>query len=160
VPVLAQSDFLLNAPGEAIETDEFTLGISETSLDIITPESIASWTLQPQASPNVRKTTMTIKSTEYWTVSVFPDSTTGGYPSEYDSANLKYVWNGMKLSSPMIIIAQEGNTVDLSQGGVLIQGQGNKIVPITFEQIVTWNDPILTEGHFYQIRLIFSIAAG
>ncbi len=158
-PVLADPDFVQAAPGQDIGI-ELILDASETALQITAPEPVSDWTLQPQESPNTKQGTLVIKATGFWTVSVTSDHATAGYMSEYDPASSKFVQGGRRLSEPLVIVAQDGNAVDLSKGGALIQGQGDMVVPITFEQAVSWIDPPLPDGHSYQIGLMFTGLAG
>ena len=67
--------------------------------------------------------------------------------SEYDPVSARLIQGGSKLGSPLIIVGQ--NSVDLSKGGILVVGQGDEAVPITFEQEISWSDPPLGEGHRY-----------
>ncbi|MGV8126731.1 MAG: hypothetical protein ACP5PV_05930 [Methanothrix sp.] len=152
---LAENNMMQAAPGQAVGLD-LSLGSAKTSLEITAPGLISDWTLQPQESPNTWEETLVVKTTGPWTISVYPDTITAGHLSEYDSAISAFVQDGLKLSEPIVIAAQGGNRVDLSQGGILIQGQDDQVVPITFEQKVGWTDPVLSEGHSYQIGLTFS----
>jgi hypothetical protein len=155
----AEGGLMQAAPGQAVGFD-LTLDATEAYLEIKGPGPIASWAMQPQDSPNVLQEILIIKANGPWTISVSSDPITAGYMSEYDSAISQFVPGGQQLSQPLTITAEGGNIVDLSQGGVLIQGQGDKVVPITFEQKVAWNDPVLGDGHSYQIALTFSGMAG
>jgi hypothetical protein len=154
-PAMAEGDPIQAAPGQAVGLD-LSLAAAESSLEIKYLGSIDSWALQPQESPNTCQGTLAVKAVGPWIISVLPDPTTTGYMSEYDPASSKFVQGGRRLSEPLVIAAQDGNAVDLSKGGVLIQGQGNMVVPITFEQKVSWSDPPLTDGHSYQIGLTFT----
>ena len=156
-PASASSDPVEAAPGQAVG-GELTLSASGPApeISIQAPGSISDWTLDPQQTVNIKEQTITVNATGPWQISVYPDSITLGYLTEYDSANSQFVQGGARLSSPLTFTAKNGNTVDLSAGGVLVQGQGDEVVPITLEQKVTWNDPALPDGHTYQIGLTFS----
>lgn len=156
--VLAESDFVQAAPGQFIEI-ELNLNTPETSFEIVPPESISGWLLKPQESSNIWQGTLIIKAKGPWKVLVTPDPVTVGHMSEYDSSNTRFVQGGNRLSNPLFVGAQGGNLVDLSKGGILIEGEGDMVVPITFKQKITENDPVLTDGHSYKIDLAYRLSA-
>jgi len=155
--VLADSNAIEVAPGQPVG-GELTLSISEPApeISVLAPESISGWTLDPQQTVNLKQEIIVINATGPWGVYVYPDSITAGYMTEYDSASAQFVQDGIKLRIPLMITSQDGNTVDLSVGGLLVTGQGDAVVPVTFEQKVGWDDPALPEGHTHQIGLTFS----
>jgi hypothetical protein len=84
------------------------------------------------------------------------NAATSGHMSEYDAATSQYVSGGKKLKTSLKITAENGNEVDLSKGGLLVQGFGDKTIPITFEQAATKDDKHLPNGHYYRISLTFT----
>jgi len=55
----------------------------------------------------------------------------------------------------MTIRAEDGDDVDLSKGGVLAKGSGNKNLTIILTQAATAEDKPLQEGHDYRLILTF-----
>jgi hypothetical protein len=146
------SNAVTAAPGQVVP-GYIVLGGNELNAISITVEGdTTNWELDPTKSPVISQGTLVVKGNGPWKVSVSSD--TDGYMVEYDNDN-HYVPGGKKLNTPMNITAQGGNTVDLSKGGVLIEGSGEKIVPIAFEQIVTWKDQSLQQNHIYKAYISF-----
>ena len=107
--------------------------------------------LNPVQSPIIGHGTLLVKGEGAWKISVTSD--TGGYMVESDDGG--YIPLGRSLHAPMTIVAQGGNRVNLSQGGVLLQGSGQMSVPVTLEQPVVWSDEPLPQGRAYRLLIRF-----
>lgn len=131
--------------------------VSGQELEIAATTSSSTWTLDPENSPNELSGTITVNSDAGWQIMVRADTTTGGYPTEFDTSTSEFVADGKNLSHPMKISAEGGNEVDLSdpEDGLLIEGSGDKTIQITLKQEVTWSDIALPEGRSYRIVLSF-----
>lgn len=136
--------------GESV-TDSLYLGDGFVDISVEFQGDFSDWVLSPLHSPAVKQGTLVVKGEGSWKISVTSD--TGGYMAESDDNG--YIPLGLSLHTPMTIIAQGGNAVNLSQGGILFQGSGQKTVPITLEQPVVWNDEPLPQGHEYKSLISF-----
>jgi len=151
----AESSPITVAPGLAIE-DRLVLASGESDWVRITPPiGITDMVLDPKSSPIVKQETMLVESDGKWKVSVYADEASGGHMTECDASSSQYVPGGSRLLSALLIKTEKGNEVDLSQGGVLIEGSGTQIINVTSEQSVSWLDGPLPEGHNYKIMLTF-----
>ena len=100
------------------------------------------------------------------------DKLTNGYMTEYvpDSSpggTKAFIKNGNKLKNSMKVKAIGYGEVDLKNEGVLISKKDasrkndvkNFDIPITFEQLATWDDMALPEGHVYSIVVTFTASS-
>lgn len=145
------SNVVMAAPGQAVP-GYIVLGDGLKAVSITFEGNTTNWQLDPMKSPVINQGTLVIKCDGPWKVSVSSD--TGGYMAEHDNQS-QYVHQGKKLITPMNITAQGGNIVNLSKGGVLIEGSGDKKIPIVFEQVVTWKDQPLPQNHRYKALISF-----
>ena len=152
--VAGQSDMIEAAPGQSVGTI-ITLGENADEIIIKGAVPITDWTLDPIERLCTRDGTLVIDYPKRWRVMVSTDEPAGGHMSEYDKSNSAYVPGGKKLKNPLIIRAEGGNEVDLSHGGVLLDGEGKTTVPITFIQEVSLEDASLPVGHTYLINILF-----
>lgn len=152
-PAFSGSEAIEGSPGETV-AGEITLGTGD-EISIAAPSFISGWTLNPSNLASTRGASLTIEATGDWQVSVSADDTTGGYATESDKASIQFVPDGKKLKNPMTIRAEDGDDVDLSKGGVLAKGSGNKNLTIILTQAATAEDKPLQEGHDYRLILTF-----
>ena len=131
--------------------DYLFLGDGFVDISVEFQGDLSDWDLSPLYSPTVKQGTLVVKGEGPWKISVTSD--TGGYMAESDDHG--YIPLGRSLHTPMTIIAQGGNRVNLSQGGVLLQGSGHMNVPITLEQPVVWSDEQLPQGRAYRSLISF-----
>lgn len=144
------------APGQLI-ADVLDLGTEDQSeISIQAPASFLDWTIDPTQGPSTRQGTLFVEATGCWQIMVTANAATSGHMIEYDPYTSQYVSGGKKLKTPLRITAENGNAVDLSQGGLLAQGSGQKNICITFEQTATKDDRPLPKGHDYRISLTFT----
>lgn len=163
----AQSETPISAaPGQAV-MDYITLGAESQNEISITLPTFESFAFSPKNSPctMLSSTPLVVNSINSgasgWSISVSA-VTNGGSLAEYDLSASQYVSNGEILRTPLKIIAEGGNEVDLSNGGVLIQKVGANTpasVPLTLSQDVTWQDKALHNGHVYRIEISFVASA-
>ncbi len=142
------------APGQPIgniltlvgDSGEITIGVSAT---------ISDWILDPTKPLCTRETALEIDCRGSWRITASSDRPAQGHMAEYDTSSSAYVPDGIRLKDSMIVIAKGGNRVDLSHGGVLLEGDGKATVPLTFIQKVSLDDKSLHSGNIYQIDIIF-----
>lgn len=150
-----QSTIIEAAPGQPVRTI-LTLGGDSSEITIQVPATITDWVLNPTEPLCTRESTIVIDYLGPWRVMVSSDGPSRGYMAEYDTSSSAYVSGGMRLKNPMIVMAKGGNRVDISNGGVLLDGEGKAIVPITFIQEASLEDEPLPAGHIYRINIIFT----
>jgi hypothetical protein len=153
--VAGQSDMIEAAPGQSVGTI-ITLGENANEIIIQGAIPITDWVLDPIERLCTREGTLVIDYPRRWRVMVSTDVPAGGHMSEYDKSNSAYVPGGNKLKNPLFIRAKGGNDVDLSHGGVLLDGKGKVTVPITFIQEVSLEDASLPVDHIYQINIFLT----
>jgi hypothetical protein len=155
-PVEADSGVINAAPGQLVWED-MILGEGDLGVQIHVNASFSSspWDLDPSNSFNTRQGSISVNGTGRWEVKVSADKATGGYPAEFDDVLSEFVPNGLKLGKAMKIRSEGGDEVDLSRGGVLIEGEGDMTVPFTLVQDVSPTDSVLTGGHSYNIMISF-----
>jgi hypothetical protein len=153
--VSGQPDMIEAAPGQPVGTI-ITLGANADEITIQGAVPITDWALDPIERFCIREGTLSIDYPRRWRVMVSTDEPAGGHMSEYDKSNSAYVPGGNKLKNPLIIKAEGGNDVDLSHGGVLLDGEGKATVPITFIQEASLEDATLPVGHTYRINILFT----
>jgi hypothetical protein len=154
--ISADSGIINAAPGQIV-TDEITLGnAGQSEISIQAPASFFGWTLNPSQGPSTRQGTLLVEATGSWQIMVSANTVTGGHMAEYDPSTSQYISEGKKLKTSLKITAENGNEVDLSKGGLLVQGLGDRTIPITFEQTATKDDKHLPNGHDYRISLTFT----
>ena len=144
------SDYIEATVGQALADDLF-LGKGSNQVSVTFLGETSSWELDAVHSPTVKQGTILVKGEGSWHLSVASD--TGGYMVESDDSG--YLPSGRRLHIPLSIIAEGGNRVDLSQGGVLFQGFGQTNIPIIFEQPVSWSDAPLPSGRAYRTSIRF-----
>jgi len=144
------SDFIQATVGQALADDLF-LGEGSNQVSVTFQGDTSSWELEAMNSPTVKQGTILVKGEGSWQLSVTSD--TGGYMVESDDSG--YLPSSRRLHIPLSIIAEGGNRVDLSQGGVLFQGFGQTNIPIIFEQPVSWSDAPLPSGRAYRTSIRF-----
>ncbi|VVB65169.1 Uncharacterised protein [uncultured archaeon] len=158
------------APGQPV-VGEITLGHghgNKNLVEISAPESISGGTLIP-GIVNELEGTLHVQARGGWQLEVSADKFTNGYMTEYvpDSSlsdTDAYMKDGNKLKNSMKVKASSYGEVDLKNEGVLISqkdtSQKNEVknfdIPITFEQLATWDDTPLPEGHVYRIIVTFT----
>jgi hypothetical protein len=138
--------------GEAIVIGEGDL-VEEIHVNV--SFSSSPWDLKPSNSLNTRQGSISVNGKGRWEVIASADKATGGYPAEFDNVLSEFVPNGLKLEKSMKIRTEGGNEVDLYQGGILIEGEGDMTVPFTLVQDVSTHDSVLPEGHSYNIIIFF-----
>jgi hypothetical protein len=143
------------APGQIVSGELILKAATPDEISIRAPGSILGWAIDRAQSINTRQGTLVVNATGGWVITVSTDAVSGGFQSEYDTATSQYVQAGKKLNTAMIIRAENGNEVDLTKGGVLVVGSGNKAVPVTFEQKITADDKPLPQGRDYRISLTY-----
>lgn len=153
--VAGQSDMIEAAPGQPVGTI-ITLGENADEIIIKGAVPITDWALDPIERLCTREGTLVIDYPKRWRVMVSTDEPAGGHMSEYDKSNSAYVIGGNKLKNPLFIRAEGGNEVDLSHGGVLLDGEGKATVPITFIQEASLEDASLPVDHIYQINIFLT----
>lgn len=151
----AGSGVIKAAPGQIVSGVLILKAATPDEISIQAPRSILGWTADRAQSINTRQGTLVVNATGGWMITVSADAFTGGFQSEYDTATSQYVPGGKKLNTAMIIRAENGNEVDLTEGGVLVVGSGNKAIPVTFEQKITADDRPLPQGRDYRISLTY-----
>lgn len=149
-----QTQIIEAAPGQPIG-NVLTLGGDSGEITIGVSPTISDWILDPTEPLCTRETTLEIDCIGPWRITVSADVPAHGHMAEYDTSNSAYVPNGIRLKNSMIVIAKGGNWVDLSHGGVLLDGDGRATVPLTFIQNVSLDDKSLPSGNIYQINIIF-----
>ena len=146
-----------------------TLGTQEieTSLDVLLDST--NMALDPNHTPSTLPGTLNVKANGPWKISVSTD--TGGYATEYDIANNKYVPGGEALKNPLFINAEVPNgagqlraaRVDLSKGDGILASSSDACnsleIPIVLTQEVTWDDRSLESSHAYRFILTFTISS-
>jgi hypothetical protein len=161
------------APGQPV-IGEITLGQghgNNNQVEISAPESISGGTLIP-GIVNELMGTLHVKAIGDWQIEVSADKLTNGYMTEYvpDSSpggTKAFIKNGNKLKNSMKVKAIGYGEVDLSNKGMLISQKDtsgkndvkNFDIPITFEQLATWDDTALPEGHVYSIVVTFTASS-
>jgi hypothetical protein len=156
------------APGQPV-VGEITLGHgNKNQVEISVPESISGGTLEP-GIVNELMGTLHVQARGGWQIEVSADKFTNGYMTEYvpgsslGGANA-YMKDGNRLKDSMKVRASGYGEVDLKNEGVLISqkdtSRKNEVknfdIPITFEQLATWDDTPLPEGHVYHIVVTFT----
>lgn len=74
-----------------------------------------------------------------WRASVSTD-TDDGHMAEYNEISGQYISGGSELQNTLSVRAEGGNNLDLSSGGILIEGNGTEgeiHIPVVFEQEIT-----------------------
>jgi hypothetical protein len=158
------------APGHPV-VGEITLGQEQANnnhVEISVPESISGGTLIPGTVSELTGT-LHVRASGGWQIEASADKFTNGYMTEYvpgssPSGTKAFIRDGNKLKTSMKIKAIGYGGVDLKNGGVLISKQDtsrkngvkNFDIPITFEQLATWDDTPLPEGHVYSIVVTFT----
>lgn len=145
------------------------MGLGSGGATFTITAEVSGWTLYPAQTPNTKAGSFRLTIDLPWVVTVSSD--TGGYLMEYDASAGQYVPGGKRLEMPMNIIVDSsssapsytGHEVDLSLGGILVEGQSdlNDIeIPFTCKQGVSWTDYVLPEGHDYRMSLTFTASSG
>lgn len=142
------------APGQ-IASEELILAYQSQEMSVHVTGPSSNWILDPTASLSTASASMIVEATLPWQIFVSSDPTTKGYLTEYDPSNDNFISGGLRLESPLSVMAEPGYEVDLSQGGMLAEGLGSKTLPLTFSQDVTFSDPVLSEGHEYRVIIEF-----
>lgn len=156
------------APGQPVDED-LLLEAGSIELTFVVVGDVSDWTLNPTQSPCTQAGSIRLTAESPWQIAVSSD--TGGYLAEYDASTGQYVSGGKRLAIPMSIsVASSSNTpsykgykVDLSEGGILVEGQShldNMEIPFIYEQDVSWQDAILPAGHVYRTRANFIASSG
>ena len=159
------------APGQPV-VGEITLGHgNKNQVEISVPESISGGTLEP-GIVNELMGTLHVQARGGWQIEVSADKFTNGYMTEYvpDSSlgdTNAYMKDGNKLKNSMKVKAIGYGEVDLTNEGVLISKKDTSLknefknfdIPITFEQLATWDDTALPEGHVYSIVVTFTASS-
>jgi hypothetical protein len=155
-PAFSDSGAMEGSPGQIIG-GEIILGAGgQNEISIIAPDLISGWTMNPSNLVSTKEASLTIEATGDWQVVVSANAATGGYAAEYDKASTQFVPDGKRMKNPMTIRAEDGDDVDLSKGGILTTGSGNKVVTITLTQAATAEDKPLPEGRDYRLILTFT----
>jgi hypothetical protein len=158
------------APGQPV-VGEITLGQghgNKNQVEISAPESISGGTLEPGIA-NEMMGTLHVQARGGWQIEVSADKITNGYMTEYvpDSSltgTKAFIKGGNKLKNSMKVKASGYGEVDLKDEDVLISQKDTSLknevknfyIPITFEQLATWDDTPLPEGHVYSIVVTFT----
>jgi hypothetical protein len=141
------------APGQAVG-DIMLLNAGESNSDV--QVQFFGDAAEFAGNPNktcYKRSMLVVEGRGRWRITVSADTMTRGYMAEYDTAISQYVSGGKKLSSSMKIRTQDGNAVDLSQGGELASGEGKKTYTLSFEQPIAWEDEPLPPGREYHITI-------
>jgi hypothetical protein len=144
------SDIIESTIGQSV-ADYLLLGGGTDEINVTFLGGVIHFSLNPPALASQSQGTLFVSGEGSWHVSVFSD--TLGYLAESDENG--YVPHGKKLHTPLTIIAQGCNRIDLSEGGILIEGSDQQTIPITFEQPVVMSDEALLPGHFYNSKITF-----
>jgi hypothetical protein len=155
-PTEADSGVISAVPGQLVG-ETIVIGEGDLGAEVHVNVSFSSspWELNPSNSLNTRQGSISVNGNGRWEIIASADKTTGGYPAEFDNVLSEFVPNGLKLEKAMKIRTESGNEVDLYQGGVLIEGEGDMTVPFTLVQDVSPHDSVLPEGHSYNIIISF-----
>lgn len=161
------------APGHSV-VGEITLGQGHginNQVEISVPESISGGALIPGTVSELMGT-LHVRAGGGWQIKVSADKFTNGYMTEYapDSSlggSKAFIKNGNKLKNSMKVKAIGYGEVDLTNEGVLISKKDTSLknvvknfdIPITFEQLATWDDAPLPEGHVYSIVVTFTASS-
>lgn len=154
----ANPDVIYVAPGQTVSGEIVIDANERVELSFQAPKSIPNWVVSQKSSPNTMEVMMVVNATSNWQISVSANANTGGKMAEYNTATFQYISGGKTLKTPMKIKAENGNEVDLSEGGVLVEGSGNQAIPVTFEQVITKEDEPLPKGYIYNIQLHFNVS--
>ena len=158
---ITQDEVLLLAPGESVPISQ-QLGSGGGSLEIQAP-NFDEWSLNPGQIPNEISGAMVVTAPgqgNEWSVTIPAGTENGGILAEYDTATGTYVNGGKKLDSSLQIVAEGGNSVNLTTGGLLISGKGSAQITIKLKQSVSYKNPPLQDGHIYRTSITFAISKG
>lgn len=144
--------YLEVAPGQS-GGGLFTLVGQETEIDLYITWDNINMVFNPNHNPSTIFGTLTVNANGPWKIWVSTD--TGGYATEYDSIAGRYVPSGKKLNEPMILHVDD-KRIDLSKGGILLDGSGDKTFSLIAEQNIGWIDEALSEGHTYHTALVLN----
>lgn len=146
-----ESNVIYAVPGEAIE-DDILLSLESPEVFITYHGDTNNWDLDPLKSPILNRATLLVQSDSPWRIYV--SSKTDGYMSEFDIVK-GFVPDGRRLGVPLNVSAENGKEVDLSEGGLLIDGIGDETINLTLRQPVSWSDEPLPQGHDYRALISF-----
>lgn len=129
-----------------------------------TPNDQTSFSLTPSTSTAATCTgTLSVNANKGWTVTASADSVTGshtkGYMSKYSSS--AYSSPETKLTNAMEIMSDDteyDTLAALTSDQAIAVGTGIESHTVTFSQLVSWGDTILTGSDKYQIVVTYSIA--
>lgn len=154
--VASGSGVISAAPGLSIGDDiALVSDDSDTGVMVTIAISDSKWILDTANDVNLLHGIMDVKSLTKWRIRVSADTTTKGFASEYDTVASQFVNDGKALKNALRIRAEGGNNIDLVNGGVILEGEGNKSTPIFFEQTLDESDAHLPQGHYYNIMVSF-----
>lgn len=151
--VVASASDVEAAPGQEVE-DHVTVEPTASILSFSVSGDVLSWSVSPASSPANTQGSLTISADSAWSVRV--SSNNNGHMKAYFSANSSY--GSKTLKYPLKISVNSatgytGHTINLDEGGALVEGSGSYsgTIPFIYEQAVDWTDTPLT----YRIELTF-----
>ena len=144
---------LERAPGQPA-CGSILLGVGD-GISVTVSGDFSLWSLDPRESLSIKSGTVIVDAPDEssnWTVVLSCDSPSGQLTEYNGSQNIPYP---RKISFPLRVRAEGGNTVDLPAGGELISGQGDAAVSFSLEQRTSWYDQPLPDGRVYRMVVTF-----
>ncbi|MCX6674345.1 MAG: immunoglobulin domain-containing protein, partial [Methanothrix sp.] len=142
---------------------------SDPQISITVPSFDLNWNLDPRTNPNTQHEDLIVNSSQPWSITVSAQTRDNdGCMAEGSMGDgFYYAAPGKKLHSAMKISANFrdlnvngliGHDVDLSQGGILLEGNGGEgelHIPVVVNQDICWQDEPLGGGHVYHMVVSF-----